>query len=311
MDYRGNGMKGMSKNIKKWCYGGQSPAFFAAQQQAIHAYNSRIMSGLLPLMTVILACYLALSMVVPPLSQCTPVYLSYFIALALMLVFFKVKGRQTIFCTKFVIGLVYALIYSFVTLIGTISKPDTSAVMFSVFLLTAPMLVIAPIHHIYAFLSAALAVFSIIAVRVKTPPYPQMDIINGITCLILGFFLSQRVLESRISLLATNEQLDKLSKFDTLTEISNRRGLDEYLRQVYSSCETMSLAMIDIDNFKKYNDTFGHPCGDAALKNVAKTLQRYAAESGCFVARFGGEEFVLIDAGENCVRACPSPSPQK
>lgn len=290
-------MKDMGKKIIKWCYGGQDRAFFAAQQQAIHAYNSRIMSGLLPLMTAILACFLLLSMVVPSLSQCIPVYLFYFIALAIMLVFFKAKGCRNIFCTKFVIGLFFVLIYSFVTLIGTVSMPDTTAVMFIVYLLTAPMLMIAPVHHIYPFLSAALAVFSIIAVRVKTPPNPQIDIFNGITCLVLGFFMSQRILESRISLLATNEQLDRLSKYDALTEISNRRGLDEYLRRVYPSCETMALAMIDIDNFKEYNDTHGHPCGDAALKAVAKDIQQRAAKYGLFAARFGGEEFVLIGTG--------------
>lgn len=292
-------MKGMSENIKKWCYGGQDRAFFAAQQQAIHIYNSRMMSGLLPLMTVILACYVALSLTMPSYSQYTFVYLVYFFLLALMLVFFEIKGRRSVFCTKFLVGLFFVLIYSFVTLIGTVLGPDTPAVMFIVFLLTMPILIIAPIHQTYAFLSAALAAFSITAVHYKIPLYAQMDIIHGITCLILGFFLSQRVLESRISLLASNEQLNRLSKYDALTEIPNRRGLDEYLQHVYPACEAVTLAMIDVDNFKEYNDTLGHQSGDAALKIVAKTIQRHTVESGCFAARFGGEEFVLIGTGRS------------
>lgn len=290
-------MKGMFENIKRWCYGGQDRAFFAAQQQAIHAYNCKMMSGLFPLMTVILACYLALSVTLPSLSQYAPVYLTYFIVLILLLVFFEIKGRRSIFFTKLLIGLFSVLIYSFVTLIGTVFGHDTPAVMFIVFLLTIPMLIIAPVHHTYAFLSAALAVFSIAAVRFKILPYAQMDMIHGITCLVLGFFLSQRVLESRISLLASNEQLSRLSKYDALTEIPNRRGLDEYLQRVYPACEALTLAMIDVDNFKGYNDTLGHQSGDAALKAVAKTIQRYTAESDYFAARFGGEEFVLIGTG--------------
>ena len=290
-------MKGMLEIIKRWCYGGQDCAFFAAQQQAIHAYNCKMINGLLPLMTVILACYLALSVAMPSLSPYAPVYLTYFIVLILLSVFFEIKGRRSIFCTKLLIGLFFVLIYSFVTLIGTVFGPDTPAVMFIVFLLTMPMLVIAPVHHTYALLSAALAAFSIAAVRFKIPPYAQMDIIHGITCLTLGFFLSQRVLESRISLLASNEQLNRLSKYDALTELPNRRGLDEFVQQTYPACQALTLAMIDVDNFKEYNDTLGHQCGDAALTAVAKTIQRHTAESGYFAARFGGEEFVLIGTG--------------
>lgn len=290
-------MRGMLEKIKSWCYGGQNRAFFVAQQQAIHAYNCKMMSGLFPLMTVILACYLTLSVTLPSLSPYTPVYLAYFIVLLLMSVFFEMKGRRGIFCTKLLIGLFFVLIYSFVTLIGTVFGPDTPAVMFIVFLLTMPMLIIAPVHHTYVFLSAALAVFSIDAAHFKAPIYAQMDMIHGLTCLVLGFFLSQRVLESRISLLASNEQLNRLSKYDALTELPNRRGLNEFVQQVYPACEGLTLAMIDVDNFKGYNDTLGHQSGDAALKAVAKTIQRHTAESGCFSARFGGEEFVLIGTG--------------
>lgn len=292
-------MKGMLENIRRWCYGGQDHAFFVAQQQAIHAYNCKMMSGLFPLMTIILACYLALSIALPSLSQYTPVYLAYFIVLILMSVFFEIKGRWDILCTKLLIGLFFVQIYSFVTLIGTVFGPDTPAVMFIVFLLTMPMLIIAPVHHTYALLSAALVVFSITAARFKIPLYTQMDMIHGITCLVLGFFLSQRILESRISLLASNEQLNRLSKYDALTEIPNRRGLDEYLQQVYHACEALTLAMIDVDNFKGYNDTLGHQSGDTALKAVAKTIQRHTAESGYFAARYGGEEFILIGTGRS------------
>jgi len=295
-------MKGMLENIKRWCYGGQDRAFFAAQQQAIHAYNCKMMSGLLSLSIIILACYLALSVASPSLFQYIPVYLAYFFVLALMLVFFEITKRRSIFYTNLLIGLFYVLIYSFVTLIGTVFGPDTPAVMFIVFLLTMPMLVIAPVHHTYALLSAALAAFSIAAIRFKIPLYAQMDMIHGVTCLVLGFFLSQRVLESRISLLASNEHLNRLSKYDALTELPNRRGLDEFVQQAYPACQTLTLAMIDVDNFKEYNDTLGHQCGDAALTAVAKTIHQHTAESGYFAARFGGEEFVLIGTGYSAAK---------
>ena len=55
----------------------------------------------------------------------------------------------------------------------------------------------------------------------------------------------------------------------------------------------LSLVMLDVDHFKQYNDTFGHPAGDEALRNVAQVLRRKGIRKHDIVARYGGEEFVL------------------
>lgn len=82
-----------------------------------------------------------------------------------------------------------------------------------------------------------------------------------------------------------NDQMYK----DSLTKVRNRRYLDE---QVYAfSCE--AIAMIDIDYFKKVNDTYGHAVGDIALKKVAQAIRNCVREADS-VIRFGGDEFVLV-----------------
>ena len=78
---------------------------------------------------------------------------------------------------------------------------------------------------------------------------------------------------------------------DELTNIPNRRALDEQLRLLG---KTFTIAMIDIDNFKKFNDTYGHEQGDHVLKLVAKHLE---TESNSRVYRYGGEEFCLLFRG--------------
>jgi diguanylate cyclase (GGDEF)-like protein len=95
-----------------------------------------------------------------------------------------------------------------------------------------------------------------------------------------------------------NQRMDELTRFDPLTEIANRRHFDEFLEQVWSRAQQgdrdVALLMMDIDHFKRYNDHYGHPVGDACLKEVAATLGRHLRKPGDLVARFGGEEFIAV-----------------
>jgi len=104
-----------------------------------------------------------------------------------------------------------------------------------------------------------------------------------------------------------SDLLDKSHK-DALTGIYNRRFLDEHLAQIIKSlsrsCGTLSMLLIDIDFFKKYNDTYGHKEGDNCLKTVAQTLKKSISRLDDFTARYGGEEFavVLPNTDENGAR---------
>jgi diguanylate cyclase (GGDEF)-like protein len=86
--------------------------------------------------------------------------------------------------------------------------------------------------------------------------------------------------------------------YDALTGIYNRRYFDEtlfrLLKHLSRSGGKLSLMMIDIDFFKKYNDTYGHAEGDTCLKIVADTLSSSIPRASDFVARYGGEEFVVV-----------------
>jgi len=95
-----------------------------------------------------------------------------------------------------------------------------------------------------------------------------------------------------------NRELEKLTFIDGLTGVSNRRHFDQVLdnewRRALRNQNPLSLIMIDIDHFKRYNDHYGHQEGDECLKKVAKTLSRMAKRPGDLVARYGGEEFAII-----------------
>lgn len=95
-----------------------------------------------------------------------------------------------------------------------------------------------------------------------------------------------------------SNQLKDLSYEDSLTAVANRRCFDEQFQHQWIHCvtEKLPLAVIlcDIDDFKRYNDLYGHLQGDKCLHDVAQTLKRAANKQKDLVARFGGEEFVIL-----------------
>ncbi|HEY8910184.1 MAG TPA: diguanylate cyclase [Desulfosporosinus sp.] len=95
-----------------------------------------------------------------------------------------------------------------------------------------------------------------------------------------------------------NQRLKIMSNMDVVTGIPNRRSLDDTLKREWSRClrdgKSLSLILVDIDNFKRYNDNYGHLQGDKCLRKVAKALVSVVKRSSDFVGRFGGEEFAAI-----------------
>ncbi len=99
-------------------------------------------------------------------------------------------------------------------------------------------------------------------------------------------------------LVATNDRLTVIASIDMLSGLANRRGFQsrldfEWLKAQQYDCD-VSLLMIDVDHFKHYNDTYGHPEGDACLTRLGETLSGIAADTIGFAGRYGGEEFCLL-----------------
>jgi diguanylate cyclase (GGDEF)-like protein len=104
--------------------------------------------------------------------------------------------------------------------------------------------------------------------------------------------------QTQLRLKALTDELRRAALTDALTGVANRRCFDEWLhregQRAWRQAEPLSLAMIDIDHFKAYNDHFGHPAGDVCLRRVAEALQTVVRRPADLVARYGGEEFALL-----------------
>ncbi|MEM7016701.1 MAG: diguanylate cyclase, partial [Pseudomonadota bacterium] len=135
--------------------------------------------------------------------------------------------------------------------------------------------------------------------------------------LLLSFALADRINRLREEKVAAEQQADasrqqatqlfvekieaeKLARVDTLSKLNNRRGFFELgepvLQRATYDAEDVSIVMVDIDHFKKINDTYGHPAGDEVIKTMAEALRQVTRKTD-IAGRLGGEEFALIIVG--------------
>lgn len=139
-------------------------------------------------------------------------------------------------------------------------------------------------------------------------PVRRADVVYTLAATALAHFAgiaeARRVHRELRSSFAQREDLRQLSAIDVLTGLANRRAFDERLDAVWrgwlSTGRAPTVLMLDIDHFKKLNDTLGHQAGDVALRMVAEAIRGCLRKgSDHHVARYGGEEFVVLLPGED------------
>ncbi|TDT38606.1 diguanylate cyclase [Halospina denitrificans] len=110
--------------------------------------------------------------------------------------------------------------------------------------------------------------------------------------------LEKRVSERTLELEEANNKLKELNAIDGLTQLKNRdffyETLDNEWRKNSRKDNHISLLLLDVDRFKEFNDDYGHLCGDACLKHLARVYEDSVSRAGDYVARYGGEEFAIL-----------------
>lgn len=103
---------------------------------------------------------------------------------------------------------------------------------------------------------------------------------------------------THLTLKRQSDAMREMTLTDALTGVANRRSFDDAIGNEWRRCARagapLSVIMIDIDHFKRYNDAYGHQAGDTCLKQVADTMLQCAGRSPDLLARYGGEEFVIL-----------------
>ena len=125
-------------------------------------------------------------------------------------------------------------------------------------------------------------------------------VIGGIVLMLDAVFMALSVLfaQQLRKRLEMEQQLQLLANTDSLTGLGTRRALDSALevewRRANRHHTPMSVLMIDVDDFKRYNDRYGHAAGDTALRTVARCINDSIKRPGDFAGRYGGEEFCAV-----------------
>ncbi|MFM5239941.1 membrane-associated sensor domain-containing protein [Aeromonas veronii] len=154
----------------------------------------------------------------------------------------------------------------------------------------------------FVFGSLLLGIWNELYLRVDFPQLYMLGLGCGLVVLEVGRHMLHRWFELAIMREHENltllRKLDQLAKQDPLTGVANRRHfnieLDRALAHSQESGAPLSLILIDVDYFKRFNDHYGHQVGDMCLKEVAQALNRAVRTPSDLVARYGGEEFVLL-----------------
>ncbi len=124
----------------------------------------------------------------------------------------------------------------------------------------------------------------------------QVRKINGIFTESIVNRLKLEESQKQAELLA--QELYQLSTQDALTLVTNRRGFDEALVREWKRAKRtnspLTLLMLDVDFFKHFNDSLGHPAGDKCLQTIGSKLKEFARREGDVIARYGGEEFAIL-----------------
>jgi len=163
---------------------------------------------------------------------------------------------------------------------------------------------IRPFVSLIIYVTSYLTYYYSIALTITNPQVLLSNRVNGITAIGIGFLLNiilwhynyTNIIQKR-RIKIQQKQLEQMAYYDPLTDLPNRRLLEKLIKREYSSMQRYGyetvVIILDIDNFKQINDTYGHPVGDNILRQLSELLKNNVRESDT-VFRFGGEEFIIL-----------------
>ena len=215
--------------------------------------------------------------------------------------------------TKSLVFLVSAIMYLFATLSGTLlSDGELGVLSVWMFLLVQISFDIPPMQNALTAIPFA-ALFLIVDQYFKSPECWQMDIIFTTISVAVGLFVSRHQTKlaldniiAQSNLIKANFALYHTATTDDLTGLMNRRMLFDRYDAILSECEeahkSVACVVLDIDDYKQFNDKYGHPAGDELLRRIGGILLDYRKQHGIEIGRIGGEEFLAVWPEEDIKR---------
>ena len=206
---------------------------------------------------------------------------------------------------KTLVFLISAVMYLCGIYSGTqLSGGELGVLSVWMFLLVQISFDITPLQNLITVLTFA-GLFLLIDRQMKTPERWQEDIIFTSVSVLVGLFISYHQshlaldnIIAKSNLQKTNFALYHTATTDELTGLMNRRMLFDRYETILSDCVatkcSIACVILDIDDYKQFNDSYGHPEGDALLRRIGGLLCAFSLETGIDIGRIGGEEFLAV-----------------
>ena len=289
----------MFKKFINWFDGGYDREFYKKHQEDIQKSNSRVLGIGLITISIFLSAFLIVELTTGAIH----IHVNAFaIMLGLTIILFAIHTlitKNNYIGTLIIMSIFVASFSTFLIFEETYYMHDKNAVIFYVFMLALPIVIIAPPYAILNYNILSFVALAIMSYIYKDHTLFFKDIMFGLCCIIAGIFLGRHALITTFDAYALRDKLEYQSRYDPLTNIYNRRAGRKRLENVMASEDKIAVAMIDIDDFKLYNDTYGHVKGDEVLRTLSSIFLYHARKQGFFVSRFGGEEFLFVTYGPN------------
>lgn len=228
-------------------------------------------------------------------------FASSLISFIIPIVLRKKENRMKYICAQAYIYSACLIVWSaFVSLIDCYGNSDSGVLVYvMVTIAVGVLLLVRPLYYvIIVTLTTILLLIGIM--MAKDEPYSSGFYINFVSSMIIALFINFQIYRINVKAEKSSIILQELSFTDQLTGIFNRRQLDHQFSTLIDSKNKSLFMLIDIDNFKSINDTYGHNIGDECLITIANHLKKNFGDN---VYRYGGDEFALI-INKNEEEAC-------
>lgn len=280
-------------NFGKYVFWNDEKELFKNNRDAINEFLFSVVHAATIILLVLMAVMAAISFKFNYAETYKRVYSVFFLASCAFFAFIKIFKR---FSKKHAPILVYALFVLFLsfTLAANYSAPKVHeyvSAICAIFII--PLLILDRSVRVNAFVSVFLVVCLWTSYKFKGMEYFKNDAVNLFMYFFAGVAVGKNVRMNRLKGFDTERILTIERNTDSLTKLANRRKLFEFLRLGNESLLTRptGMFMIDIDNFKKYNDHYGHRAGDICLGIIGKCFADFCERHAMKFFRYGGEEF--------------------
>jgi diguanylate cyclase (GGDEF)-like protein len=268
----------------------------SANSKAISEYNEKMLSALTMIGGILVVLPVLTALFSDIETRAIPVYLltaAFFFALYFL---FRLSYMK-----KYVLAGLYiffSVLFSLAIYLSVVNTPNMRATVFLGALCIMPLAFIDRPVRMDLFVAFWISLHTVLAFKLK-PQYALDDIINCLCFAILGCFIGRIVIWARLEGYEAQRLLTIEKETDVLTGLFNRRKLLETLAvlETPDAEKPSGVLMIDIDNYKEFNDNYGHAAGDQCLSRLGEVFIKFTQNFRMHFYRYGGEEFVAIAYG--------------